>query len=208
MKIPMYIPKSFAESDAETLYAFIRDHNFGTLVTQQAGELSATPLPFLIDSERGVLQGHMARANPHWKTFAHTGQALVIFQGPHAYISPTWYIDQPSVPTWNYSTVQIYGTPRLISDEAAIHDMLAALVSHHEQGRDPEWEMTLPADYLRTMLQAIVAFEITIERIDGKFKLSQNRADADQQNVIEHLAHSVSATEQDTARLMAARRGN
>ena len=202
----MYIPRSFAVDEAETLYQFMRANNFATLVTHQDGRLNATPLPFMVDSERGVLWAHMARANKQWKEFDVHSQALVIFQGPHAYISPTWYHTHPSIPTWNYTTVHIYGTPHLLDDDLTMRQMLEALVINHEQNRDPEWQMALPEDYLQQMMQSIVAFEIPIERIEGKFKLSQNRSEADQDSVITHLAASASPLDRETSRAMADRR--
>src|SRR5437660_762561 len=188
----MYIPKSFAESDLPTLYQFMRDNNFATLVTQHDGQLTATHLPFLIDTERGLLKAHMERANNKWKQF-NDHEALVMFQGPHAYISPTWYETQPSVPTWNYTAVHVYGVPHLVEDNAMVRGMLRELVENHEHGRQPEWQMPLPEDYLQKMMQAIVAFELPIERIEGKFKLNQNRSDADQESVIAYLSGTVSA---------------
>ncbi len=198
----MYIPKSFAESDIETLYQFMRDNNFAALVTEHQGQLTATHLPFLIDSERGVLKAHLARANDQWKGFDRQ-EALVIFQGPHAYISPTWYEAHPSVPTWNYTAVHVYGVPQIVEDDAAVRRLLRQLVENHERGRQPEWPMDLPEDYLQKMMQAIVAFEVPIGRIEGKFKLSQNRSDADQESVIAHLSASSYPLDAETAHLMA-----
>src|SRR5690349_14035896 len=106
----MYIPKSFAIEDAETLYQFMRAHNFATLVTQHDGHMTATSIPFMVDSERGVLKAHMARANDQWKQFDGS-EALVLFQWAHAYISPSWYEVHPSVPTWNYTAAHVYGAP-------------------------------------------------------------------------------------------------
>lgn len=201
----MYIPKSNAETDTAVLYQFMREHNFATLVTQRDGQITATHLPFIVDAERGVLQAHLARANDQWQAFG-ASEALVIFQGAHAYISPTWYEKQPSVPTWNYTAVHVYGVPQIISDEAIMRPLLAELVANHERGRQPEWVMDLPEDYLRKMMQAIVMFELPIERIEGKYKLSQNRSDADQASVIAHLADSADPIEQEVAQLSANRR--
>ncbi|HVU12572.1 MAG TPA: FMN-binding negative transcriptional regulator [Phototrophicaceae bacterium] len=201
----MYIPKSNLEIDIAVLYAFMREHNFATLVTQHEGRLDATHLPVMIDSERGVIKAHLARANDQWKVFD-GGEALIIFQGPHAYVSPTWYETHPSVPTWNYATVHVYGVPRLIDDDATVRAMLRELVANHEHGRDPEWMMNLPEDYLHKMMAAIVAFELPIERIEGKYKLSQNRSEVDQDSVIEHLLGSPYPVEVETAELMASRR--
>ena len=163
----MYIPKSNLETDIAVLYEFMREHNFAPLISQHQGHLSATHLPFMLDSERGVLKAHMARANDQWKTFDGR-EALVIFQGPHAYVSPSWYEVHPSVPTWNYATVHVYGVPQIVEDEATVHDMLEELVAHHEHGRDPEWPMDLPDDYYQKMRQGIVVFEMPMDRIEGK----------------------------------------
>ena len=201
----MYIPKSFKVSDAETLYWFLRDHNFATLVTEQLGHLTASAIPFMVDSERGVLKAHLARANDQWRHFDGR-EALVIFQGPHAYISPSWYAEHPSVPTWNYTAVHVYGAPTVIDDESIVRTMLTELVANHEHGRDPEWPMQLPDDYYQKMRQAIVVFEIPIDRIEGKFKLSQNRLGVDVDSVINHLESSSSPLDIETARLMAEQR--
>src|SRR5258707_9000123 len=113
LEVSMYIPKSFAESDVTTLYKFIRNNNFAALIIQYQERLVATHLPFLIDTERGVLKAHLARANDQWQAFDGR-EALVMFHGPHAYISPTWYETHPSVPTWNYTVVHVYGVPHII----------------------------------------------------------------------------------------------
>ncbi len=203
----MYIPKSNLETDPAVLYDFMREHNFATLITQHDSHIDATHLPVMIDTERGILKAHMARANDQWKSFDGS-EALVIFQGPHAYVSPTWYETHPSVPTWNYATVHVYGVPHVIDDDTAMRVMLRELVANHESGRDPEWTMNLPEDYLRKMMAAIVAFEMPIARIEGKYKLSQNRSEIDQDNVIEHLLGSPYPVEVETAELMAKRRGD
>ena len=200
----MYIPASFSETDAATLYQFMRDNNFATLVTA-AEVITATHLPFMVDAESGVLRAHLARANAQWKQFDGR-EALVIFQGPHAYISPSWYEAHPSVPTWNYAAVHVYGVPRIADDEAFLRRMLHELVVQHERGRNPEWTMDLPEDYLQRMMKAVVGFEIQIARIEGKFKLSQNRSEADVDGVIAALSGSATALDRATGALMASRR--
>jgi len=197
----MYIPKSFSVTDAETLYPFMRAHNFATLVTQDEGHMTATLLPFMIDSERGILKAHLARANDQWKQFDGR-EALVLFQGAHAYISPSWYENHPSVPTWNYTAVHVYGAPTILDDDATIRLMLHELVKNHEQGRAPEWEMDVPEDYLQKMLKGIVAFEMPMTRVEGKFKMSQNRAAEDQASVIAHLSASEYPLDRETADVM------
>jgi transcriptional regulator len=200
----MYIPKSFNQSDLAVLHAFIQEHNFATLVSQTADELIATHLPLMLDTTRGeygTLLGHMAKANSHWKSITQTS-SLVMFHGPHTYISPNWYETHPSVPTWNYTVVHAYGTARIIDNPDEVQPMLETLVNHHEAGFSPAWEMDLPSDYMATMMQAIVAFEIPITRLQGKFKLSQNRSQEDQLRVMEALGISSYPPDRDVSTLM------
>jgi transcriptional regulator len=188
----MYTPKINQETDLITLQDFIMAYNFAILVNQNDGELNATHLPLILDKERGeygTLIGHMARANKQWKAFDEQ-EVMIIFNGPHAYISPTWYVEHPSVPTWNYSTVHAYGIPRLTEGQQATDDALRLLVEHQEKDRNPKWVMDLPDDYLNKLRKAIVTFEIPITRLEGKFKLSQNKSDTDKQNVISELLKS------------------
>ncbi len=182
----MYIPSAFRVDDRPTLYDFIEQHSFGTLVTLLNGSPFASHIPFLLDRERGVLLSHVARANPQGRGLDGTIEALVMFQGPHAYVSPSWYTVAPAVPTWNYAAVHVYGVRRLL-DEAALLDLLHRLVRRYESGRQPSWPMALPPDYERKMLQAIIGFEIPLTRVEGKFKLSQNRSAEDRHGVIEAL---------------------
>src|SRR5262245_9775346 len=145
----MYIPNSFREDDQGELYALIRQYNFAILVTQHDGAPFATHAPFLLDAERGphgTLLAHLARANPQWRDFDGEQEALVIFQGPHAYISPSWYEVAPSVPTWNYAAVHAYGRPRIVDDHARLYRFLEALVDTHESAFARPWAMQLPED--------------------------------------------------------------
>ncbi len=197
----MYIPTAFRADDRAALYDLIERYGFGTLVTAAAGAPFATHLPLLLDRGRGVLLGHVARGNPHWRALEGSAEALVIFQGPHAYVPPSWYATAPAVPTWNYAAVHVYGVPRLL-DEAGLLDLLGRLVGQYESGRERPWTMDLPADYRRKMLQAIVGFEVPITRIEGKFKLSQNRPAEDRANVIAAL-RAGGAGERELAEFMA-----
>lgn len=200
----MYIPKINEETDLSTLHDFMMAHNFAILVNHHDGQLNATHLPLILDQvqgDYGTLIGHIARANKQWKTFGEE-EVMIIFNGPHTYISPTWYENHPSVPTWNYTTVHAYGVPQLIEEQAAIDDALHLLVKNHEQGRNPEWVMDLPDQLMNTMRQAIVAFEIEITRIEGRFKLSQNKTHAEQQNVIAELLKSDHCEDVETGKLM------
>jgi len=175
----MYIPAAFRETRLEVLHALIREHSFATLISEVNGELFATHMPFVLDSTRGAngtLRGHMARANPHWQSFSQTQASLVIFRGPHAYISPSWYLSEPAVPTWNYSTVHAYGTPTLLSEWKDVRTLLEDTVNTFESAFAKQWSTTRAGeDYIARLGQAIVAFEIPISRLEGKRKLSQNR---------------------------------
>jgi transcriptional regulator len=204
----MYIPKINQETDLSTQQGFMMAHNFAILVNHHDGQLNATHLPLILDKERGeygTLIGHMARANKQWKAFGED-EVMVIFNGPHAYISPTWYEEHPSVPTWNYATVHAYGMPRLIEEPQAVDDALHALVKNHEKHRNPEWIMDLPTDYMDMMRKAIVAFEIEITRLEARSKLSQNKSEADKQNIIDELLKSDYVGDVATGELMQLRK--
>lgn len=205
----MYIPKFNAVTDTAQLFNFMRQFSFATLVTAHDGFPYATHLPFLVYPDRGpggTLVAHMARANPQWRDLAGDGaaqrEALVIFQGAHTYISPSWYADPVSVPTWNYMIAHVYGVPRIIEDETHVREALRALVDLHEGGFEEPWTMDLPEDYLRKMQRAIVAFEIPIARLEGKYKLSQNRSEGDQRRVIEQLSRSADPTAREVGEQM------
>lgn len=173
-----YVPRHFRLDDPAALEAFVAANAFGTLVSAGAAGLSVSHLPFL--PERGGdgrlrLLGHVARANAHWQELEGAGEILVIFSGPHAYVSPSWYANHPSVPTWNYAVVHAHGRARLLPPEA-LPGLLDRLSRAYEDARPSPWRMAgLPADYTAKMLPAIVGFEVTVERLEGKFKLSQNR---------------------------------
>ncbi len=202
----MYIPKDFAETDGARLAALIEGHGFALLVTSGPDGLPvASHLAFLYDRDRGengTLLGHMARANPQWKRFRDDAEALVIFWGPHAYVSPSWYEAQPSVPTWNYATVHAYGRPRLVEGGEALRALLARLVEENEAGFESPWRMDLPKAYEDRMIQGIVGFEIEIGRLEGKFKLSQNRDATDRASVARQLRAGGDDDAAGIARLM------
>lgn len=183
----IHIPKHFAEHDLARLQALIRARNFATLVSVHQGEIQVSHLPFLLDSDGKTLRAHMARANPQWQTFSREREVLVIFHGPHHYVSPAWYASHPSVPTWNYAVVHAQGRPTLIEDRERLAALVRELVTYHEAASPKPWKMDLPADYQDKMLSAIVGFKIEITRLDGKFKLSQNRPDEDRPLVIDEL---------------------
>lgn len=203
----MYVPTHFSEDDPARLRALIDENAFATLVTAEDGRPFATHLPLLLDPGRGphgVLLGHMARANPQWRSFGGGAEALAIFAGPHAYVSPRWYATQPSVPTWNYAAVHAYGVPRILDDAAEAREALARLTARLEG--DGGWSMDgLPESYLAGMMRGIVAFEIPVARLEGKFKLSQNRSATDRRRVVAALEAGAAPLDRDIAALMRAR---
>jgi transcriptional regulator len=174
------------------------------LVTSGEGGLRASHLPSLVQEgdDRFVIEMHMARANDQWQQFQGGGEALAIFQGPHAYISPSWYQTHPSVPTWNYAIVHAYGIPRRIEDHDTLYRMLEALVDTHEAGFAQPWRMELPHDYMDKMMRAVVGFEVEITRLEGKLKLSQNRSEDDQRQVAHMLGNSDDPLSIDVAAMM------
>jgi transcriptional regulator len=204
----MYNPRSYRNDRLEELFALIRRYNFATLVTPGKDATFATHLPFLIDPERGAfgtLVAHMARANPHWEAFRNAAPSLVVFMGPHAYISPAWYVEQETVPTWNYAVVHASGTPRLVDDEERLREMVMRLVENHEAPLGHPWNVAKAEAVIAEELAGIVGFEIPISRIEGKFKLNQNRSREDQEGVVRALEASNDPSEREIARLM---RGN
>lgn len=198
----MYVPRHFEVTDRALLFDFMAANNFAAMVTVKDGVPFASHLPFIVEreaGENGTLIAHMARANSQWQDFDEALEVLVIFQGPHAYVSPSLYETHPSVPTWNYLTVHAYGRPCIIEDEASVRAMLHDLVDQHE-APDSGWTLESAEAYVARMLRSIVAFELQITRIEGKAKLSQNRDATDQHNVAAALA----ASEYDVERAVAA----
>lgn len=202
----MYIPPSFKVEEFDKLVAIMRQHSFATVITHSDGSPFASHLPLLLQPQRGpygTLVGHMARANPQWQHFANGEEVLVVFQGPHAYISPTWYETEVAVPTWNYVAVHAYGLPKLIEDEAVLEAILQETIDKYESGFPQPWPGDLPADFKRKMLQAIVGFAMPISRLEGKFKLGQNRPPADLIGVHQTLHNSESEDDRKLAEIMA-----
>lgn len=186
----MYIPPAFKVDDSDKLRDVMQRFSFAMLVTQRDGIPFASHLPLLLDASRGphgTLLGHMAKANEQWRHFADEAQALVVFQGPHAYISPRWYQTELAVPTWNYVTVHAYGTPRVLHDREQVDGALQRLIQTYEGNGHGAWKGDLPPEFKAKMLNGIVGFEIPIARIEGKWKLGQNRSAADVRGVHEEL---------------------
>jgi transcriptional regulator len=212
----MYNPSSFAEHRPEVLFELIEAHSLGALVTTSpSGELFATHLPWLVDRARGqhgTLRGHLARANPHHRSPRPDGaEALVMFTGHDAYIRPGWYASKAEngrvVPTWNYVAVHAYGALRFIDDPAILRELVESLTARHEMARATPWRVSdAPEDYVQKQLQAIVGVELTITRLEGKWKMSQNRSSADIDGVVRGLGESDVASDRAVADIVAARR--
>lgn len=189
----LYQPPSFIPRDAGAAIRLMHEYPFATLVAAGGDEPQISHLPLLYragDAEaapHGSLIGHMARANPHWKRFA-DGVNLAVFHGPHAYVSPSWYTTpETAVPTWNYAVVHVRGRVDVIEDAARTLATVEELVSRFESDRAQPWRLQLKGAQLDAMIGAIVAFQLIVERIDTKLKMSQNRIGADREGVIDGL---------------------
>lgn len=201
----MYIPGPDREERLAVLHDVMRANSFATIVSGGEDGIVATHLPLLLDPNRGrfgTLIGHLARANPHWRTFSGEHDSLAIFQGPHAYISPSWYTAPYAVPTWNYVAVHAYGRPRLIDDPAALYQIVADMTRTYEASFATPWELEPRRDYAEKLIKNIVGFELEILRLDGKRKLSRGRSPADRTGVIAGLASQNDALGADIAALM------
>lgn len=191
----MYQPTLFREDRLEVQHALIREHPLGLLITAGPGGLMANPLPFLIDataSESGTLQAHIARANPQWKELGAVEECLVVFQGAQSYITPAWYATKREtgkvVPTWNYATVHAWGLPTVIDDEAWLRRQINALTEENERDRSAPWAVAdAPEAFVSAQIKGIVGIEIPIARIEGKWKMSQNRPETDRVGVVAGL---------------------
>ncbi len=198
----MYTPSAFRFADQPEQVAFMQRYNFATLVTAGGGRPSATHLPFVVSvqGDEVRLLSHLAKANPQWRDLADQ-QALVIFSEPHAYISPSHYDQERSVPTWNYLAVHAYGHAQVVTDEARTFEILEATIAYFEADYQLQWER-LPADYKAKMAAGIVAFELVVTDLQAQKKLSQNKTAAERQRIQAALMGSAQATERDLAAYM------
>jgi transcriptional regulator len=198
----MYIPKSFEVTEREALVNFIEQNSFGILFSEVDQQPFATHLPFLIDEHRGqqgILFGHMAKANPHWRELDGKG-VLVVFPGPHAYISPAWYQTAETVPTWNYVAVHVYGKFQVVDNAEGLERIMRDSLNFFEPNSPIEGQVQ--DDFFQNKLKAIVGFHIEIEKIEGKWKLNQNHPLERQQRVIDALKKNPDDNSQEIARLM------
>ena len=207
----MYLPKHHEETDVAVLHDLIEAHPLAAWVAQCDGELVANHIPFLLDRSRGpygTLAGHLARANPAWRSFSEVTRSLVLFQGAEHYITPSWYPSKhehgKAVPTWNYVVVHAYGLPRIHQDREWLLAHLNQLTGTHERQQAVPWKVSdAPAEYVERMAAGIVGIEIPIEKLIGKWKVSQNRPEPDKLGVIAGLL----ARGDEQAREMAAEVG-
>ncbi|MBM3732508.1 MAG: FMN-binding negative transcriptional regulator [Acidimicrobiia bacterium] len=202
----MYLPKHFAEPDLARLHDLIEGRVFGLLIVIRDGVPDMAHIPFVLDrgeGSQGTLRGHFARPNPIWRAFDGAAEARAIFSGPDTYISPDWYVSHHQVPTWNYIAVHAWGRPRVLEDAADVRRVLDDLSARNEAripGKKPWTIDKLPAEVYDKMTKGIVAFAMPIDRIEGKWKLNQNRTEADRRGVIAQLE----ASDDPNARAIAA----
>lgn len=185
----MYIPKAFEVKDKDKIFNFIKDNSFGILFSQDDAQPFATHLPFLLEEKSGrnsILTSHMAKANPHWKTL-NNKEVLVVFSGPHSYISPIWYQEPNTVSTWNYVAVHIYGKVKVIEDEVHLLEIMEQTVRFYEGKYGENAEMPKNDQFILGLMKGIVGFELEINRIEGKWKLNQNHSIERQFNLIKGL---------------------
>jgi transcriptional regulator len=207
----MHLPRHFQESRVEVMHGLIREHPLGLVVTLGSEGLNGNHIPIEVDPDPapfGTLRGHFARANPVWRDHATDVEALVVFQGPAGYVTPSWYPTKREsgkvVPTYNYAVVHAYGPMRIVEDAAWLRSLVGRLTDRFEATRDEPWRVTdAPADYIDAQLRAIVGIEIPITRLLGKWKMSQNRPEADRASVERAL---IASGEPDAAALARAMR--
>lgn len=206
----MYVPKYHEETDLAVLHGLVKAHPFGAWVTLGDGELIANHIPFLLDPDRGAygtLIGHVAKANRVWKSLSTSINSIVVFQGAETYISPSWYPSKhthgKAVPTWNYAVVHAHGLPRVIEDPKWLLAHVGQLTDLHEAGHSLPWKVSdAPQDFTEQLLRAIVGIEIPIERLVGKWKVSQNRPEADKLGVVAGLLGRNDAESSEMAALV------
>lgn len=199
----MYIPKYYKVSDVEEIREFVQANSFGTLVTTRKGRPIAThlPLQFIKEGDDYFITGHMAYGNPQWRTFADSEEVLVMFQGPHAYISSSWY-EQENVPTWNYQAVHLYGPARILETKELEQDLTQLMQKYESHREHPVLWETVSPELLEKELKGIVGFKIHVQEIQAANKLSQNRNEQDYQNIIEKLDEEDDPTAHQLAQVM------
>ena len=207
----MYVPHHFKEEDQSQLLQYIREYSFGTLIISDGEGLEANHIPFYLssssDDTQAQLQCHLARSNPTWQRIQSGAHILVVFQGPNAYVSPSWYVTKAEsgrvVPTWNYLAVHVQGTARVIQDSAWLRQHLGQLTERHESNLPDPWSVDdAPTEFIDRLEKAIVGIEISIDVMTGKLKASQNQPESNRQGVRSALIAKSDSTSQAMAELM------
>ncbi len=199
----MYLPAAFNESDPAKLHEFIRRYSFAVLTSHGEAGLIASHLPLLLEADagpHGLLLGHMARANPQWRDVR--GEVMAVFSGPHAYVSPSWYEEEGTVPTWNYVAVHAYGTFHVVREAESLLEILRRSVHTYEGLRPEPWTFDESASHVEKLLRTIVGFSVEITRLEGKWKLSQNHPEERRRRVLRALASQADADSQAIAAMM------
>jgi transcriptional regulator len=199
----MYIPRYFKVTNADEIWEFVQENSFGTMVTTKQGKPIATHLPLQLVKEGDTyyITGHVAYGNPQWRTFETCEDVLVMFQGPHAYISSSWY-KQENVPTWNYQAVHVYGTATILNEEELKQDLTKLLQKYEKHRKNPILWDKLSPEVLEKQLKGIVGFKIKVQEIQAANKLSQNRNEDDYQNIVNKLYEEKDLNSQQMAQLM------
>jgi len=206
----LHIPKSNQETNISTLHSVIKENPFAAWTTISEGKITANHIPFVLDENKGefgTLTGHVARANPIWKTFSKDLESVIIFQGDHSYITPSWYPTKKehgkAVPTWNYAVVHAYGNPNVIEDREWLLTHVNELTDTHESNQKQPWKVSdAPDEYINKLVKAIVGIEIPINRLVGKIKLGQNRSKSDQLGMVEGLSNEDSSQARSLANML------
>ncbi|MEC1648425.1 FMN-binding negative transcriptional regulator [Bacillus halotolerans] len=199
----MYIPKYYKVTNVDDIWDFVQNNSFGTIVTTAQGKPIATHLPLQLMKEGDTyyITGHIAYGNPQWRTFETCEDVLVMFQGPHAYISSSWY-EKENVPTWNYQAVHVYGTASILNEEELKHDLTMLLQKYEKHRKNPVLWDKLSPQLLESQLKGIVGFKMKVEEIQASYKLSQNRNEKDYMNIIDQLRNEGNPNSKQLAELM------
>ena len=205
----MYIPKYYKVNDVEEIREFVQMNSFGTLVSTKKGRPIATHLPLQLikEEEDYYVTGHMAYGNPQWRTFETSEEVLIMFQGPHAYISSSWY-EQENVPTWNYQAIHVYGPATILNEEALKQDLTKLLEKYEKHRENPVLWDKLSSSLLEKEIKGIVGFKIKVGEIQAAYKLSQNRNETDYANIVEQLHNEENPDSKQIADMMEKRRKN
>lgn len=205
----MYIPKQFKINDMEEVREFVQQNSFASLITTNKGKPIATHLPMQLikENDEYYVTGHMAYGNPQWQTFIDTEEVLVMFQGPHTYVSSSWY-EQENVPTWNYQAVHIYGPVRLLDVEELKQDLIKLLEKYEKHRESPVLWGTLSPSLVEKELKGIIGFKIHVKEIQAAYKMSQNRSETDYRNIVDRLYHEENPSSKQMAEQMEKRLNN